>query len=196
MARLCACPIWCFNSVSDITICHVNRVKNFTRAKNLVWPWAQFHGAAQHKKLLSPKMFCLAYKGCQPMFISTQWFSAKFCYATKFARQNILLSTFMNLGPVHETFYRAHKNKNILYTSNGSRARVSHLVIYSSDIYGQAWTVRVPLYTPFWKTRAKIPARSMIVRTILKLRERNLTILRAQSVNCASAIWQFSERNL
>ena len=37
--------------------------------------WAQFHGAAKHKFLLSLKMLCLANKGYQPkfsaMFIST-----------------------------------------------------------------------------------------------------------------------------
>ena len=44
--------------------------------------WAQFHGAATHKNLLSLKMFCLANEGYKPkshaMFIASEWFSVTF----------------------------------------------------------------------------------------------------------------------
>ena len=42
---------------------------------SFVGPWAQFYGVAQHKNLLSLKIFCLADRGYQPkphaMYIST-----------------------------------------------------------------------------------------------------------------------------
>ena len=65
--------------------------------------WGQFHKAAKHKILLSLKNLGLAEMGYQPkyhaMYIGSDWFSAKFCLASKFAKQNFLLNSFMKLAP-------------------------------------------------------------------------------------------------
>ena len=51
-------------------------------------------------------MVCLAKMGYQPqyhaMYIASEWFSAKFCLAHKFAKQNFLLNSFMKLSPAHK----------------------------------------------------------------------------------------------
>ena len=64
--------------------------------------WGQFHKAAKHKILLSLKNLGLAEMGYQPkyhaMYIGSDWFSAKFCLASKFAKQKFLLNSIMKLA--------------------------------------------------------------------------------------------------
>ena len=67
--------------------------------------WGQFHKAAEHKILLSLKMSSLAEMNYQPkyhvIYIGSDWFTSELCLASKFAKQNFLLNSFMKLAPVN-----------------------------------------------------------------------------------------------
>ena len=65
----------------------------------------QLHTAAKPQKMLSKEKFCLAVMGYQPRYhttyIASNWSSAGFCLASKFAQQNVLLISSIKLALGH-----------------------------------------------------------------------------------------------
>ena len=68
-----------------------------TGISSLWMTWDQFHRAVKHRTFMLRK---IGYRpNCHVMFIASGWFSVKFC-SENFAKQDVLLSNSMRLGPV------------------------------------------------------------------------------------------------